>query len=332
MRYAFTLFAVLLIVGCDTPPPTNPASSNRPTGGQDRDADRPLAFVDGRSVRLADLRAGLLASAGGEALFNLVLDRAITERLDAGGVSVMEADVDAERAALLRSLDPDDEDRAVRLLRRLRERRGLGPRRFAALLERNAGLRKLVRATRDTAVDEAELRIAYTAAYGPRAQVRLALLPTMPDARQLRRAVRESASPEARFIELAVQRSIDPSSARGGLLQPVSPADTAYPPAFRQALAGFQDRDPAPRGGELSPVVALGEGFAVLQWVRGVPGRDVAFEDVRDDLAETLRLRREREAMDALARGLIAEADVTVLDPVLSESWRRRLDAAGQTD
>jgi parvulin-like peptidyl-prolyl isomerase len=247
---------------------------------------------------------------------------------------VSEEDLDAERESLLRSLDRDDEDRAVRLLRGLRERRGLGDKRFDALLERNAQLRKLVDDARAIEITRAELRIAHAAAYGPKAQVRLAMLRTMAEARDLRRAVRAAAeasseaSAEARFIELAVARSIDPSSSRGGLLPPVSPADTAYPPAFRQALSDLMQGQP--QRGDTSAVVALDEGFAVLQWVRGVEPRGVAFASVRDELAEALRRRKQREAMDNLAMAIISEAEVTILDPSLDESWRRRLRRGGE--
>lgn len=320
MRFVLctVVIALLSLGGCAAPSPSDAGSKDRPTRGEG-DADRPLAFVSGRSVRMADLRDSLLEAAGGDALANLILDRGLARRLASLGIEVTESDLAAEREAMLRSLDAEDEDRAMRLLRRLRERRNLGPRRYAAMLERNAALRKLVRQNGDVVISDAELRVAYEAAYGPKVRVRLALLPTLPAARELRAAVRRSERPVARFIELAVERSVDGSASRGGLLRPISPADTAYPPAFREALKGF-DED-AERGA-VSSVVVLDDGFALLQFIERVEASDVEWEEIRGTLRNTLQQRELRREMDRTARSVLADADVTILNDALAESWR----------
>ncbi|MFW6336626.1 MAG: peptidylprolyl isomerase [Phycisphaeraceae bacterium] len=315
----FPLLLLLVTSACTAPGPrpadTDPGSDR----DADRAADRPLAFVDGRAVRMADVRAPLLEAAGGDVLNNLILDRGLSRRLASRGIEVTDADVAAERAWLLQSLDAEDEDRAVRLLRRLREQRGLGPRRYAALLERNAALRKLAREEGDVRIDNAEVRVAYEAAYGAKVRVRLALLPTLPAARELREAVREAERPVSQFIELAVGRSVDSSASRGGLLPPISPADTAYPPAFREALQRF-DADAQP--GTVSPVVVLDDGFAVLQFIERIEASEVAFDAVRASLRSALQRRGERREMDRIAQSILADADVTILNDALAESWR----------
>ena len=87
-----------------------------------------------------------------------------------------EADLAAEEAIIRQSLS-EDEDVAARLLADLRERRGLGPVRFAALLKRNAGLRRLVED--QVTVTEPAVRQAYRLAHGPAARVRLIVMPTL---------------------------------------------------------------------------------------------------------------------------------------------------------
>lgn len=320
MRLTLSLLLLVFVTTACTAPGTRPSAADATSDrAAESSADRPLAFVDGRAVRTADVREPLLEAAGGDVLNNLILDRGLSRRLASRGIEVTEADLAAERALLLQSLDAEDEDRAVRLLRRLREQRGLGPRRYAALLERNAALRKLAREEGDILINRAEVRIAYEAAYGAKVRVRLALLPTLPAARELREAVREAERPVSRFIELTVERSVDSSASRGGLLPPISPADTAYPPAFREALQRF-DADAQP--GAVSPVVVLDDGFAVLQFVERIEASEVAFEEVRASLRSALQRREERREMDRIARAIVADADVTILDDALAASWR----------
>lgn len=319
MRLTLSLLLLFMTTACTAPGTRSPARDAGSDRAADRSADRPLAFVHGRAVRMADLRDPLLETAGGDVLANLILDRGLARRLASRGIEVTESDLAAEREAMLRSLDAEDEDRAMRLLRQLRERRNLGPRRYAAMLERNAALRKLVRQEGEMSISDAELRVAYEAAYGPKVRVRLALLPTLPAARELRAAIHRSEHPVARFIELAVERSVDGSASRGGLLPPISPADTAYPPAFREALKGF-DED-AERGA-VSSVVVLDDGFALLQFIEHREASDVAFDEVRESLRSTLQQRAQRRDMDRVARSILADADVTILSDALAESWR----------
>lgn len=314
------LLFLLLATACTSPGTGRSSADTNAVRAADRSADRPLGFVNGQAVHMADLREPLLEAAGGEALANLVIDRELGQRLRSLNLEVTSADIEAERAALLRSLDANDEDRAVRLLRRLRERRGLGPVRFAALLERNAALRKLALQRGDASVSDAAVRVAYEASYGPKVRARLALLRNLPAARAVRAEVREADHPVSRFIELAVERSVDSSASRGGLLPPISPADTAYPAAFREALQTFGDE--AERG-DVSAVVVLDDGFAVLQYIERVEASDTAFEDVRQSLRNTLRRREQRREMDRIAQSILADADVTILSEALSESWQR---------
>lgn len=321
MRLTLSLLLLFITTACTAPGTRSPARDAGSDRAADRSADRPLAFVDGQAVRRVDLREPLLEAAGGEVLSNLILDRGLSRRLASLGIEVTEADLAAERGLLLQSLDAEDEDRAMRLLRRLREQRGLGPRRFAALLERNAALRKLAQRESGVRVTDAELRVAYASAYGPKVRVRLALVPTLSAAREIRSAVRNAEHPVARFIELAVERSVDSSAPRGGLLPPVSPADTAYPPAFREALQRF-DADVEP--GAVSTAVVLDDGFAVLQFIERVEASDVAFDAVREQLRSTLQRREERREMDRIARAILADAEVTILNDALAESWRTR--------
>jgi len=295
MRRAQFILLALVFAGCQTAPST-PAHPPAPKA-------QPLAFVNGEPVTVADLRAGLFDIAGREALGELILDRAVAAR----GVTVTNDDVAAERRHMLTMLSPDP-DEAARLLTELRLRRGLSDARFTALLRRNAALRKLV--ADQAAVTPAAIQQAYMLDYGPRYRGRVIVTRTLNRAAELRVLAMDQP-----FAELALKHSTDPSSTVGGLLPPISPEDDAYPKAIRDTLARLSV-------GQVSEPVSVEGGFAILKLEEQSPASDVPLERVRDELAARVRLRAERLLMDQLARELIGQASVVVLDGDLNRVWK----------
>lgn len=75
--------------------------------------------------------------------------------------------------------------------------------------------------------------------------------------------------------------------------------------------------------GTPSPVIALGDRFAVLWLVDKIDGSRPPLPDVREALAAAVRTRSQRMKMEQLAREMLAEADVIVLDAVLKSAWER---------
>ncbi|NBC10603.1 MAG: hypothetical protein GVY24_02560 [Planctomycetes bacterium] len=275
-------------------------------------ATKPVAYIDARALTAGDLRASLYEAAGGEVLADLVLDRAVAQALADRGLEPDAADLAAEKRRLLETLS-DDPDTAARLLNELRNTRGLGQARFEALLRRSAGLRKLV-ADR-VEVTDAALQRQYLLRHGPRYRVRLLVTATADEANKLRRQALDGTP----FSDLAALHSIDPSAAQGGLLSPISPADTSYPQAVRNALPKLDAE-------AISPVLALGDRFAVLKLEDKIKADDVALDDVRNELASAVRRRGERLLMEQQARELLAAAEVVVLDPALKAAWERQRD------
>ena len=276
-------------------------------------------FVDGAPIRWEDLRVALVESSGGEILAEEVLDRLVRRRLEDRGLSLTMEWVEDEKQLLAASLD-DDPDRAQQLLAELRQRRGLGAQRFARLLERNAGLRLLVQD--EVEVSPAAIDQAYRYEYGRRYEARLIVAESLQAAVNLARRARAGES----FIDLAIEHSVDSSRAQGGYLGAVSPVDSTYPKAIRDTLAGLEV-------GEVSDPVSLDSGFALLQLQRVVEPQAVEFETVRPELTQRVKRRVERMLMERLARTLLSEADVIVLDPTLGASWadhQRAIDRAGQ--
>lgn len=303
-----------LLAGCsmfesDADPGARSAADEHQPGSSDQ-AGAPVAYLDGEAVRVADLRATLFESAGGQALSELLIDRAVARRMADRRLKVTDADLDAERDRLAATLHAD-RDQAQRFINELRERRGLGPERFDRLLRRNAALRLLVQ--EEIVITDAALRQAYDIRHGPRRQVRIIVTNTVTDAQRLARQAAEGAS----FIDLAIAHSIDGSRAQGGLLDPISPADPTWPKGLREAITTLEP-------GQVSNPIALDRGFAIVQLQRVLPGSDAAFEQVLPELERMVRLDMEGQAIRRLIRTMVDEADLLILDPALDWSWRNQ--------
>ncbi|TVQ34230.1 MAG: peptidylprolyl isomerase [Phycisphaeraceae bacterium] len=282
--------------------------------GQQREQAR-LAMIDGSPITMEQLAPALLEVAGAAALEEIVIDMMLAREAERRGVRITEADIDRERERLVASLARADEaadaERGERLLREMRRARGLGAERFRALLRRTALMRALV--ADDVSVSEAAVRQSYELRHGVRYRARLITVPTAGEAAEARRRLNAGAS----FGEVAARMSTDVSAARGGLIEEISPADPSYPAAIRSALERLTP-------GEVSPPVAIGDGFAILL-LDSVTAPDRAdFEHVRPALESEVRRRQERLLMDRLAERLLEGARVTIFDAGLRRSWEAR--------
>lgn len=304
------------LLGCQS----NDVSDGRDDANTPRQTfEQPIAaaYIDGVVADRAELSQILIEAHGGEALAELVLDRGVAKRLSQAGLSLTEQDLAAERERVLADLSRDTDD-AARLLREMQQRLGLGARRFDALIERNAGLRRLVR--EGIEVTEPAIQQAYQLRYGKRYIARII---TAPDVATLSLARRRAINGTS-FTELAIELSTDTSAAQGGLLSPISPADVSYPKAVRDAVSRLTTTSTQSR---LSPVIALADGYALL-YLESIETRPAPpIDQVRSELASAVRLDLERLRMQQLARAILSQANVVVLDPALAKSWEARREA-----
>lgn len=308
------------LTGCGALP--SPAAGERrpePTGALR--GGEPIAYINGEAVTAGDLRPPLMELAGGQVLSEVVLDRMIRDRLADQGLALTPELIEAERALLVEAVTPgaemDSKDETALLLRELRHRRGLGESRFASLLRRNAGLRLLVRG--EVEVTPQAIQQAYQLAYGPAYTARILVVPTAREANRLRDRL---IAGEAAFADLAVEHSTDASSVQGGLLAPISPVDPAFPRIVRDALVQLD------RAGEsLSGALALDHGYALVRLERKTRPDPVELADVKQTLTHRVHRRAERVLMQQLARQLLAQAKVIILDPALDRSWQQQKEA-----
>lgn len=298
--------------------------------------ERPAAMIDGRSVDSTEYRAMLAESAGGVVFEELILESSLRRAMQEAGQTLTPAMVNAERTQLSESLaratraTPEDGERLIESVRR---NRGLGQVRFQKLLERNAMLRVLVRKQGDARVEtvtEDDIKQAYAIKYGPRVRARLMLLRSLDSAtKALARVQTTAASPGEPFGEVASQVSVDPTSARGGLMDPISVADPNYPVAVRRAIenlaVGAVTQPIAvswPSANNLPPE----QGYAILKIEEQIAATGPDIASVHDDLRKEIQMVRERAAMDFLAKSLIEQGTLksTIFDPSLDWSWSQR--------
>lgn len=241
-------------------------------------------------------------------LGELVLERQVRQALAERGLNITDAQIERERALLLQTLS-DNPNQAQRLLDELRERRGLGDQRWKQSLFTRAALRALVQ--NEVQVTDGALQTAFELRYGPRYEVRLIVTESAAKAADLAHRAAQGES----FIDLAINHSTDASSAQGGLIPPISPADATYPQAIRNAVVRLQV-------GQVSDPIMLDDGFALLRLERKIQGQPVQFDDVKAELARAVRLEVEQRLMHQLSRRLVQDTAVMVLDPALAQSWK----------
>ena len=308
---ATAAFTTILATGCATRPVpigTSPAPARAAAAPAPR-AERPLvAIIDGRtSIEAAEIEPSLVEIGGQTALREQIVDARLARRLAAAGIAVDKARLEREERLLLETLS-DDASRAVELLGEIRVRQGLGPVRFAALLNRNAGLRALVE--KEVSIDDEGLANMFDMLHGPKRVARIAVLASLGDAQRFAADAEAGDGGDGgvgRFAELAVERSLDESAARGGLLAPIARRDPSYPEALRAAIF-------ATEVGKISAPALDGARFYVVLVTAANAADGITPADARARCERMLRLSRERLLMDALARELANPEGVTIFD------------------
>lgn len=278
--------------------------------------ERAGVLIDGEVLTWSALQPRMAEAAGGEVIEELVLEKQLDRAFLKLGIAVDEAMVAAEREQLIRSLS-EDRDAGEGLLESIRKRRGYGEVRFAGLLRRNAMLRELVRRDGGVVVPVGLIEQTHAMRHGTRKRVRVIVVDSMSQAVEHRRRLIDDGLTGSAFASLASRVSIDESADRGGLIEALSDEDPRVPMALRQAV-----RDTAV--GALTPVVLMPKGWAVALVEGELAPDGRTLEETRGEIERTLSRVMEQEAMDRLARVLLADAKVTVMDRSAGWSWRNR--------
>ena len=292
--------------------PTPPASATAAR----KSIDPLVAVIDGQTRGFDALRAPLVELGGQTALRDANLDQRLKARLKRDGITIGAEEIERERALLLQTLvtksdgSAGDNDRAVELLGQIRLKQGLGATRFDALLARNAGLRALVASA--VKLDDDGMANTHDMLHGAKRNARLAVLSSLADAERFARDAQT-----ADFTALAVERSLDESAVRGGLLAPISRRDPSYPEPLRAALF-------ATAVGAISTPMLDGARFYVVRVESETAADAISPAQSREYCERMLRISRERLLMDALARELASLEGVTIFDRAFDAPPRAR--------
>lgn len=300
-----------------------PASRKGASGGAGPvDAKNTIAVVDGMAVSVQEFSARINEVAGAVAMEELALDVLLEREMKEAGLKIAKSDIDAERDLLFQRIMDEAQvrqDQAGVLLEQFKRSRGLGPKRFAALLERNARLRAMVRGdVAGSGVTPAQQATALSSETGAKARARIIVVQTQSEASSIRAELAALTEPArtSRFASIALERSIDGSAPRGGQFGPVSIFDLSVPATVRESLNG--------QVGELSPVLSMDSGFAVVMVQEKIPALDPGNSQAIAAAEQKVRTRLERESMDRIANQLIQEARITLMDESLRWSWEGR--------
>jgi parvulin-like peptidyl-prolyl isomerase len=292
--------AIVMALWADQNAPTAPAA-----------ADVGIAAIcDKDSITWQELQPVLAERAGAAALEEVLLDKRVRAAAQDRGIVVTDEMMKREEDSLRAQLAPDGA-RAEQLLDEVRARQGLGPRRWQALLWRNAALRAMV--ARDVEVRPEQVTAQVDAVYGPKRRARVI---AVPDMRAAQKAIERLKAGEA-FGDVAAEVSTDASASRGGLIAPVSRLDPAFPASFREALWSIAGV------GEVSSPVLGSSGLVLVRFEGEEPAAAQPPADARAAAERAVRFAQERARMEELARDLVRGAKPTIFDDGLADSWQR---------
>src|SRR4029079_6772970 len=138
-----------------------------------------------------------------------------------------------------------------------------------------------------------ELQEAYEAAYGPAVKCRLIVVDNRQKAEDLHRQL--LAQP-TEFAKLAMQNSLDVNSASiGGMIQPIR--HHVGDPAIEREVFAMQPN-------EISKVVPVNQQFAILKCEGMLPARNIAPEQVKEELTERIQEGKLRDVASKLFKQL----------------------------
>jgi len=152
--------------------------------------------------------------------------------------------------------------------------------------------------------------------HGPKRVARIAVLASLGDAQRFTADLGGDTVGAGRFAELAVERSLDESAARGGLLAPIARRDPSYPEVLRAAVFSSEV-------GRVSAPILNGARFYIVLVGKEIPADSATMAEARPRCERMLRISRERLLMDSLARELSNLDGVTVFDRTYDATPRR---------
>lgn len=292
------------------PPAFVPAPTAQTVGGSGV-----IATVDGAPIDRSQVIDVLLESHGVDILDQLIALTVARRLAEERGITISQADIDAEYDRSLETLLADSKEESPVLRRRAAESlleqtlraRNTSRREYMIVMERNAILRRLVEP--DIRFDEAQLRREFSRLFGERVQIRHIQTASLADLEQ----VLLDRAAGAEFGVLAVRYSVNRASAdRLGLLPPFTADDPDVPEPIRKEAFLL------PVGHDSNPIHADGW-YHLIRVERRIEAASVQLDDVRDEVERSLRNRLVDAAMRKRYVEILENATVDIADARLKE-------------
>ena len=246
-----------------------------------------VAKVNGEPITRNDLGGECLRHYGQEVLERVVNKFLIMQECKARGITVSQAEVDAEieRMATRFSLPVD------RWLAMLEEERGVNLSQYSGdIIWPSLALKKL--AGDRLVVSEEELRKEHEKQFGPAVRARMIVCESPQKAEAVH--ARAVASPDS-FGNLAKNESVDTTSASvKGLINPIRK---------HMGHKEIEDAAFAMREGQISPIIQVANQYVILKCEGLIPTREVTLERSRPMLEETIRDQK----LETVANEVFAE-------------------------
>jgi parvulin-like peptidyl-prolyl isomerase len=261
------------------PPPATPASAAAKPEAPATGAE-PLALVNGAEITAAQLAAECLARHGRSVLETLVNRAIIAQACRQAGITVTQADVDAEIEVMAKRFKVPRE----KWLELIEKERGISATQYAAdIVWPMLALQALARDAGEPT--EAEIQKLFENRFGPAVKARIIVTRTREEAESLRS---KALTASEEFGALARQHSVDVGSASAnGWVQPIRLH--SGDPAFDRAAFALEP-------GEISPVVQVADQFIVIKCEGRLPAADVNPAEMRPGLAAEIREQKSRKA------------------------------------
>jgi parvulin-like peptidyl-prolyl isomerase len=334
---AIAIFATWAAVAAMTPPadrpplppaPVGPNASTEPIVWNPPAGGAVMGYVNGRPVYMKALTDALVRDYGIFIAQQLIADELVRQAVTAKGLTISEADVQAETDATMKrvfgQLPPPGS--REQMLDDLIARMGLSKTMWEVVMHRQAMLRKIIAPTIE--VSDNELKDEFAVAYDRRVVVRDFQTDTAMNAdkalKQLE-GIKDPKALEAKFIEVVATSSVGVTAENGGLLPPISAKSTNVAIAVREAAVALK----AP--GQLSGIVQSGTTYHILLATSIEDPKNVKLEDVKDRLAESIREKKIAAQQKVMLEKLMDDAKkggkVEYVDSVL-KAKQAELDKA----
>ncbi len=268
------------------------------------DQSRIVALVADTPIRQDDLWDSLIQMSGKKALDDAILDIGVMNELKRRGLVVSNVELETERSLLIETLAVENFDDALELLW---STLSLTEPQVNNLIERNAGLRKLI--AEHVTVNDETIERMFQILHGPSAEARIIVCDTIEAAHLAMGALQEG----QRFAEVASLYSTDSSRVNRGFLGEVIYADPQWPASLREQIEVINV-------GAHSKPFLLDTRWVIVNKISENFPNSVKLQDVQDEVAEIAKRAQERLRMDQLSIQILQTYQPSIYDNALEQS------------